>query len=388
MSWLSDLAGKAENLLNQIDQNAANVLKNENDQLLEQTTINDGINTEISKPSNTQSLLRTPDKAPQTISKEQDAIETIDDTNNATTSEHIEVQSGASNSSRRSSWSSRTEGLTVIEYPNTIPRVNSSIRPATADDERTELAAVKIVMSQLKTERDQMKAELEDVTRKAAMDNTKEICSNYESRLSELTAEKEQLRERLEHAKENINSYVKSISDLETTVTKLHQLEADMNEKLTMMKTEREHAIVELQQYRSRAQSTLLMKDQMIEDLRNLGSGNSQPFTEPSVLASPDHDSDFSLLRSECDRLQREMHAIKEELIVCKQYGCTMESRAQDLEQRMTEREQFLNNAVQQEKIKLIQAEDTLQLREKELQAIRDESIRQQTKFAVQLNEK
>lgn len=62
---------------------------------------------------------------------------------------------------------------------------------------------------------------------------------------------------------------MKSISDLELKLSKSQQSERDLVNQLDCAKRETEPTTTELQQYRSRAQSTLQMKDKIIEQLKD-----------------------------------------------------------------------------------------------------------------------
>lgn len=409
MSWLSDLAGRAESILNKIDQNAANVLKSENDQLIEVKSNGDEKNAEISSIRRTEStnilkLSRTPKKIANKVS-EMDIIKgeksLLNVSSNEDTHQLDPSMSNASNSSRRSSWSSRTEGVTVIEYPMGVQTVTaaadadvavdmtSSVNSnQSADGKRNELAAIKIVVAQLKMERDQFKADLDEMMRRASLDRSNEMIADLERTCDELMAEKEQISEKLEQTLAVNNACIKSISDLETTVAKLHQSEIDSNDKMNMAKAEREHAISELQQYRSRAQHTLQLKDQLIEELKSASRANTTPASTSSDQPPCRDDSEVQALQLERDQLQTEIQALRHQNETSQQYVSSLESRIYDIENRSKEREEFLNNALQHEKLKCIQHELHMQALAKEVEAAREEMARQQTNFSHRIHER
>lgn len=401
MSWLSDLAGKAENILNKIDQNAANVLKSETDQLIEVKCNGDDSKTGLSSikrttSSNSLKLLRTPkknvNKSEEVDSRNKNEKTALNITNNNDESAMPPSSvSNASNSSRRSSWSSRTEAITVIEYPiasvaiaaSTVD-MNSSVHSVqsvqSTEEERTELAAVKIVLAQVKSERDRLKTDLDELTRQVAMDHTDELVADLERTCNELTSEREQLVDRLEEVSSVNGAYLKLISELETTVSKLHQSEIDLAEKLNWAKSEREQAVQELQQYRSRAQHTLQLKDQLIEELKT----STVSVADSHADQSPHHESsEIQLLQSERANLLAELQTLRNQIEAGEQYASSLEGRICDVENRFKEREEFLNNSLQQERLKCNQFEDNLQIRVKELNAVREEMTRQQTNFSL-----
>lgn len=305
-SWFTELAGKAENILNKIDQNAATVLKNENsnerDQLLEikcNGDVSNGSPTDTKSnvaqitasikrnySSNSLKLSRTqkkvqsvsPDRKShsefatpsiQNESKHQNGAINDDDLLSVSTT----MQSNVSNhGSRRSSCSSRTEGVqTVIEYPiektestaksgNIMTLSTSSTSLQNAADDKSELIATKIVLAQVKCERDKLKADVADLQTQLASAEQSDLIAEVTAACDKLTTDNEQLLQKFEEIQQMNSTLIKTVSDLETTVAQLHQSEMDLREKLQWTKTESEQAVFELQQYRSRAQHTLQMK--------------------------------------------------------------------------------------------------------------------------------
>jgi uncharacterized membrane protein YgaE (UPF0421/DUF939 family) len=89
------------------------------------------------------------------------------------------------------------------------------------------------------------------------------------------------------------SSYVKTISELETSIMKLQQSENDLKQKLDYAKNETRDASNELQQYRLRAQNQLQMKEKMIEQLKSGGG---------EVANGDEHDE--STLQIELEQMQ------------------------------------------------------------------------------------
>lgn len=396
MSWLSDLAGRAENILNKIDQNAANVLKSDTEQLLEVKS--NGNSNEVSgSPSiktivsnNSLKLLRT--KNPESIRNGKTLLNVSnEDTNQSSLS-------NASNSSRRSSWSSRTEGITVIEYPIATATVGDTVSNdmttsihsvhsnQSVEDDRNELAAIKIMLAQMKSERDQFKMELDELVKEISAKDDSKLIADLEQTCRELSSEREQLNDKFEETAAISIAYQRRVSELEATVTKLHQSEVELSERLNSSKSEVERAVLELQQYRTRAQNTLQMKDQLIEELKG---GSYSPTVNSDTDQSPQKESlEIQTLQSERDGLSIELQTLRNQIDGNKQYLASMETRLNDTEVRAKEREEFLNNLLQQEKFKCIQLEDHLQVSRKELNAVREEMMRQQTNFSIKANER
>lgn len=406
MSWLSDLAGRAENILNKIDQNAANVLKTDTEQLLEVKS-NGDVSELPASPSmrivgSSNALKLTRAKIPDPIKIGKVPLNVSNEDTNQKSS-----LSNASSSSRRSSWSSRTEGVTVIEFPiatvtdavadaaTTVPAVQSDMSTSmhsvqsnlSAEDERHELAAIKIVLAQMKAERDQFKAELDELMKEIAAKDDSKLIADLEQACRELSTEREQLYDKLEEINATSIAYQRRVFELEATVTKLHQTEVELNERITSSRSEVEHAVQELQQYRVRAQNTLQMKDQLIEELKG-GSANLSA-VDSIIVQSPQKESiEMQTLKSERDGLLIEIQALRKQTEGNKQFLASIENRLNDTEVRAKEREEFLNNLLQQEKFKCLQLEDNLQLSRKELSAVREEMERQQTSFSVKTHER
>lgn len=412
-SWFSDLAGKAENILNKIDQNAANVLKNDpTEQLLEvkcngdddrvqqkqlllTTSTSSSIKRNIS--SNSLKLQRTPKKQQPTVIEPKivglTATPAIKTDSKSLSANSIPDENYLRESSRRSSCSSRTEGVqTVIEYPmeKSLTDFKSSASSHSlqiADDEKAELMATKIMLNQVKVERDQVQAELNDLQKQVANAQTNEIIASLEETCDRLTTDNEQLTRRLDDLETNCNQYIKTISDLETTVAKLHQTELDLNEKMAWMRSESEQAAFELQQYRSRAQNTLQMKDELIAQLKSAHQKTGDGGDDAEMDAHVKQIETMELAK-ERDALAEEIKMLRNQLDASKNFIHSLEQKYHDMETRFTEKEDAHNNVLRQEKLRLTQIEDALSTQAKELKAVRDEMKRQQLNYSTKLHEK
>lgn len=416
-SWFSELAGKAENILNKIDQNAANVLKtdgSDRDQLLEvkttnniETTINQQMEIKHSlSSSNSLKLTRTPRKfasiSPDKISIQFDGTGPIESKSiNGNEDVVLNSFSNASNSSRRSSWSSKTEGIqTVIEYPMdkttaqdvtigndnamNISTSTSSLRNAA--EEKTELIATTIVLNQVKSERDQLKAEIIDLKDQLLTAQSKDIIAGLTTTVDQLTFDKEQLQQKIFDLETSNADTSKTISDLEVKVVKLHQIEMDLNEKLSWAKSEAEHATSDLQQYRARAQNTLQMKDDIISQLKSLhAKPNSEELTE---LDSHVKQIEWTKMNEQHDALITEINMLREQLTESKRIVGSLEAKCQECEVRMEECEKSSLNVVKQEKTRYSQLEEIFRTQTKELDAVREELKRAQTQSSIKLHEK
>lgn len=424
-SWFSDLAGKAENILNKIDQNAASVLKNdtnERDQLLEVKTGDDVVDANydnkmnISNGSpalrnitgNAMKLPRTPkkplyapiDRVPHVDVDELNKIDLKVNIVNGEDSSKLHLPSNASSSSRRSSCSSRTEGIqTVIEYPITKhstessnandDRMHTSVSSnslQSAAEDKAEMMASRIVLAQLKSEREQMKLGIADLKNQLAIAQREDLVSELAATNDQLATDKEQLQRKLDDIEEANNGYVKQISQLEVSVAKLHQTTMDLNEKLAMAKGETEQAVFELQQYRSRAQHTLQMKDELITELKSMRTKGDT--TDDTDIDAQCKQIELTTMTEERDTLLEENNMQRSQLNANKLIISSLENKVHELEVRCSNSEKMLSNVLKQEKLKYSQLEETMKMQSKEMKVVRDELKRHQTSTSTKLHEK
>lgn len=426
-SWFSDLAGKAENILNKIDQNAASVLKNDpndRDQLIEVKTGEDIDDVELIKKNKIangspaiRGIASNALKLPK--SPKQKTLYTPVDRNTQNIDEPIKngsklnnivngddgsklnpPKSNASNSSRRSSCSSRTEGIqTVIEYPIAkhsadAPTGNGDIMHTSTSsssmhgsiEEKNEMMASRIILAQLKAERDQMKAEIGDLKNQLAIAQKVDLVSELTATCDQLSSDKDSLQRKVDEFEEISNGYVKTISQLEVSVAKMHESNMEMNEKLAMAKTETEQAVFELQQYRSRAQHTLQMKDELIAELKSMHTkSDTNDDTDFDVQCKQ---IELTAMKQERDAFVEENNMLRNQLNANKQIASSFESKLQEIELRSSDSEKTLSNLLKQEKLKYSQLEETMRTQTKELKVVRDELKRQQTLTSTKLHEK
>lgn len=212
---------------------------------------------------------------------------------------------------------------------------------------------------------------------------TNELIANLEKACNDLAAERDQIREKAEAAQSTSN---KSISELETTVSKLHRSEQDLYEKLNWASSEKKQAVLELQQYRSRAQHTLQLKDQLIDDLKGAGAATAE--SDRLNESQWDTFENLQVLKAERESLLNEVKMLTNQMERQKQNVSILENRCYDLELRLKEREEQLSSSIQQERLRCFQLEDQLQVRTKELNAAREEMTRQQTNYSLKIHER
>uniref|UniRef100_A0A336MQ28 CSON004082 protein n=1 Tax=Culicoides sonorensis TaxID=179676 RepID=A0A336MQ28_CULSO len=371
MSWLQDLAGKAENMLNKLDQNAATVLNQtsevvsakigNNIQSQEQSPlINVKIENEtpskIVRPSSRGSLMQLTPKKSASYGGNLSSL-AINASSNVTTNgngskddvKHVDSDKHSNNSSRRSSL---THEGTVIENCDVSKSMQTSFE------------------AQNDSSIQQRLVELE------------EICNS-------LVVEKEFLVERNQMLEEENAKNIQSMSQFESTIARHVNNEIDLNEKLEWARKETNQAITELQQYRTRAQQTLQMKERLIEELKQGHTGHSN-----TEISSNDVDQIVSTLKLELNNVKSENRNLLEEISIlhdkCEQ-GKSYTLRLEKLLEAGNEREQKLNvvqdNLVQL-KSKCSQLEEDLKAKIQETILLKEQMMKQRGNFLQKLSER
>lgn len=393
MSWLQDLAGKAENILTKIDQNAATVLTRQSaeengdvEPLLEVTT---------TVPAGETPLASVKLPAPKALSLNVKAGSPRGMVRSASSASHernhfFETEGGGSvkserqASSRRSSISSKRDG-TVIEF-NANPVVVSGSQDSGYSLEK-ELAATKIILAEVKSERDELKIELDSAQNQLNNAEQENKVKELEALCQALIDEKNELYVKQTSTQESNAKYIKSISELESIVSKHIQNEQELQQKLEIAKTETQNVTTELQQYRVRAHATLQLKEKMIEQLKenvipNAMNKNPNANSEQIMLI------ELEQLKNERQNLIDEISALSGKFERSKLQWQTTEDTfngtVRELEGKVEELQQRLNV----ETTKLHQLDDDLGIKQKELLSAREELVKQRTAFFVKVHEK
>ena len=186
MSWFQDLAGKAENILNKIDQNAATVLQQKLEKDEQQQVLVDSVDEQhssyIINLTAENEILSTPIKQASMLSLRGSPIKLEPRTTESPRSTAIDpinlkedkqpVVIPSTSTSRRTSVSSKADG-TVIEA-NKSKNVDH------------ELLAIKIVLNEIKAERDQLKDELDQLREQIKNENSAFIIKELETHCQQL----------------------------------------------------------------------------------------------------------------------------------------------------------------------------------------------------------
>lgn len=388
MSWFTDLAGKAENILNKIDQNAATVLQQQSVPTKFSSHPDDEVLIDIKTETST---LLTPSKRSMQLSSQLsskklllraepgDSVDEKPDNDNTATDDRRSIHS----TSRRSSSSRAADEGTVIEVPQmTVSSTLLSSMKGTVGFEQ-ELAAMKIVLSEVKSERDELKAELESVLTQLKLINKQSLVDELDAKCEQLAIEKELLADKIDNVVRSNENYIKSISDLELKLSKSQQSESDLANKLNWAKRETEQTAIELQQYRSRAQSTLQMKDKIIEQLK--ANDHSEDGT---MSVSRINSIEIENLQEERNGLLEEVRIQSEQLEQIRRYVEKLENVQRDQEVEFDRKVNVLNGNLRLEETKWTQFESESKAQMKELSSVKDEMKRLQSEYSNKIREK
>ncbi|XP_058453507.1 golgin-84 [Malaya genurostris] len=395
MSWLQDLAGKAENILTKIDQNAATVLQHQNRQSAENDDVktmeslvevtadysSSKVSTVKTKPTLTKMLslnVKSPAsrgliRSSSTSSHERALW------NEGMDLENVSVKSERVVSSRRSSNSSKKDGTVIDLSGFSLEKNNQDYSCFSVEKE---LAATKIILAEVKSERDELKIELDNIQTLLSNSDADSKLKEMERLHQNLLDEKNDLSAKLLLSEESNAKYIKSISDLESVVSKHIQVHQELNQKLDLAKMETNNITAELQQYRVRAHATLQLKEQIIEQLKQ-------------NVKTEGHEHADKLTQMELDQMKNEKMSMLEEIMnLNKKYENgkifwqtmeqTLKTTVLDLESRIKE----LQHKLSLETTKVLQLDDDLNMKQKELTSAREELVKQRTSFSTIMHEK
>ncbi|XP_049538175.1 golgin-84 [Anopheles darlingi] len=405
MSWLQDLAGRAENILTKIDQNAATVLQTrpDSDDVDGSTPLMEvSVSKSESAPQNTPKprnitktshlVVRSPKRMGKSASNSSfDRSIANDQDMEDTLSSKSERQNFSETSSRRSSISSKKEGTVIDMSTMPIAAPNPAGHEFSYSIEK-ELAATKIILAEVKSERDELKTELDNALSQLSNGETEAKLMQLEALCESLAEEKNDLSAKLLNIEEANSKYVKSISELESTVAKHMQSEQELQTKLEMAKLEAENAMSELQQYRVRAHATLQLKEKTIDQLKEqiTNIDRSEQGTVNGGLSNSEQILQIELeqTRQEKSNLVDELNALNERI---KQREGQWLATEEKLKMTVNNLEKHLQQSQQQstfETDRFLQLEDDFKIKQKELASAREELIKQRTSFTARVYER
>lgn len=392
MSWISDLAGRAENILNKLDQNAANVLQQPNrpestKSETEEPNINsiDPISTETIRrnlSSNSLSLSRslTPKRSARNELNVPMKIE-----NGEGSVKSDKLSGGGSNiSSRRSSIGSRTDGTVIEQEMTSSTHSNSKTSNQDLSLER-ELAAMKIILAEVTAERNELQGDLDALQAQIKQSGAENRIRELEQLVDALAVERDEVTKERDQIKSSVDEYIKSISELETNLSKVRQSIIELTEKNDWQTKEISQKSIELQEYRKKAQATLQMKEKIIEELKAKGSSTDQNLDN----------NNEKILNMEINGLRQENQHLRDEMKNLHDQIESSKALIENLEQQLNDKTaeiSSIHNAnrekltIEQRRAQQFESENLIL--NQELNAVRDEMNRQQKSFSARLHEK
>lgn len=370
MSWFQDLAGKAENILNQIDQNAANVLQKTESKTvvggsngaskdvcldIQQEYIADNskvMTTGMPSPKvsarNVMSLKRSTSSASMDGSRQTPEIVV----QRIASSEQAYPLTSSNSHSRKSSLSSRADLMSL---------------DSKEDDSST------VLKTTLNLGTSRITSELEDALSRLTY---------MQARANAAEVDLEGVRTELNVAKEKFSQ---TLIERDAKLMGLTKQEEETRQQLVWSKQEAEQAKNELAQYRSRAQSTLLMKDKIIEQLQQ-STSESHQFTLPN----PESSNTLALehLRIEKANLMEENQSLSEQLMSLRDYVDRLESSQKLQQDEFNLKLDEMNRNTFSEETRLRDYESLNKMQIRELLVLREEIVRLQSDHASQLHAK
>ncbi|OXU21932.1 hypothetical protein TSAR_010551 [Trichomalopsis sarcophagae] len=179
---------------------------------------------------------------------------------------------------------------------------------------------------------------------------------------TEYLKEIESLREKISSLTSERSRFVREISDLSSTLEKT--------------RSEINSVESELEQHRARALKTLQERDKLIAELRN-NSGTE--LDDTSVLV------ELNQLRQERETLREENRQIREKLRLARQECIDADLNAEKVRQRAMEASIQARESVANERRKRLDAEEDAKLRSDEVRSLREELSLRQTTFQAKL---
>ncbi|KAG8042213.1 hypothetical protein G9C98_000204 [Cotesia typhae] len=396
MAWLSDLAGKAENLLNKIDQNTAAVLsKDKNDVVLHDhltdvtwehslpnhssqsngrslsiNNLKTFINREDEFNSSFHSAMNSPSK--QLISN---SILNSSSTRSSLSVEHsIDNKDVISEYSAASSRSSPDFRHTLIvnvpddeffpEPENSLPYTDYQQGQITTEELKNEVLPENIVIeNKLETVK-----QMHDLTTVSNYDNCKTykvipnngqeqeiVLPKYNDNQNEIQLLKEKLRSQ----EIEITQYAREISGLQIVLER---------NRIDLQSTREE-----LERHRARALKTLQEKDKLIAELKN----SNLPVVADSTNMELDQ------LKQECSLLRQENHELSQQLRTTQEELVNADLKIEEINKKIILANKEAYGIISSEKKKRVEAEEDARVLLEKLRLLKEELTLQNENFSA-----
>lgn len=359
MSWFQDLAGKAENILNQIDKNAATVLlkadvPKEVRLEIQQNDVAPKVIEFVPSPRRASKPAMSMKRTTSSVSMDGSRRSPEIVVERIGSSEQAYPMSNSNSTSRRSSLSSRADLMAVADSDGDYKDEPSNSR----------------AISQLGT-----------TAAKSALEDALERLAHMQARANAAELEVESVRSELSKTTAVSQN---NISALEAKLLKLTQSEEELRQQWHWSKQESEQAKIELAQYRSRAQSTLLMKDKLIEQLKLASDSHQLANADP---IRTEH-LEMEHWQNEKAGLLEQTQTFTAQITELRGYVAQLESTIKVQQDEYYLKLDELNQSTLGEEARLREYESQNKVQLRELLMVREEMAKLQTDCARQLHEK
>lgn len=360
MSWIT----KAENLLNNLDKKASNVLQ--------QTQLK----SEEAGDSGTTLTFRQSPSLPR----------------NASISKNILILSKSTpkkESLEQQEWDSMSERSissikTQIEHNDNDQYIMIKERVPSVENfsVEKELASTKILLSEMRSENNELRMEIETLHEQLKSNNNAMKIRELEEVSAVLVDEKRDLMLMNQSLESSTANYIKTISDLETNIMKLQQSENEIKQKLEYSITENKDVKQELQNYKLRAQNQLQLKEKLIEQLK-LGDGETESDGDVAAIHI-----EIDQIRSERDHIQADLNLVSKRLDESRSFIEKLEHKHRIMEAAAEDKINALNDTISKLNNASVHFEDEIRLQKQEIQQVREEMLSQKKIMTTKLHDK
>ncbi|XP_017084144.1 golgin-84 [Drosophila eugracilis] len=299
--------------------------------------------------------------------------------------------SPAKRSSANSSSSVKSEGGGSVVTKEMRQKMTSSASFSHNPDsnansmDTSELAAFKIALNEITAERDELRLRLEELNNETEKFDLHQHSQMLEVMVKTLSEERDKAVHDHNEAQSANMAYVHSISELETNLAKLQQEYMSTAHKLQMQTKETDQQRQELQEYRIKAQRALQAKDSLIAELKD------KPVEEGSDPHLVAKDSETRFLQIEHESLKQELDHANEEL---QKARLQLEDYLSQERQRQVElssarqREESLAKELRQAREHTVTSESDQRVLTQELASLRQQLSNQMAASATRLQER
>ncbi|XP_014203410.1 golgin-84 [Copidosoma floridanum] len=357
MAWLSDLAGKAEEVLNNIDRSTAAVLKKDDKNSLESSllevrslppdsnlTVEEFLRDEAERCSDS-----FVDRGPFTPNKMTLSAPTTPAHGDRSLNLHSESMAWLDRAAQSSSIIDESLDIPSNNQPDNYHIDKSNI---TENNDPSEIEYPK-----LNEDVEKIKFRLPIKSSPKSVDKEQQLRLEHQKEIAAL-------HEKINNFSSERTRFIREISDLTSTLEKTRY-------ELSSVESE-------LEQHRARAMKTLQERDKLIADLRN--NSNRTEIEDTSVSVELDQ------LRQERELLREENRQIREKLRLARQDSVDAELNSEKMRQKAIEASIQAREAVAAERTKRLDAEEDARLRSEEVRSLHEELVLQQNTFSATLH--